>query len=56
MRKITRSWRWVNFYILRCSISIWCNLLYDHRFCFMISLLTAYFIGYILYWLIVKSR
>jgi len=25
-------------------------LLYDPRFCFMISLLTAYFIVYILYW------
>jgi len=28
----------------------------DPRFCFMISLLTAYFIVYILYWSIVKSR
>ena len=29
--KNTRKWREVNFYILRCSISILCNLLYDPR-------------------------
>jgi len=46
----------VNFYIVHWSISIRCNLLYDIRFCFMISLLTAYTIVYIPYWSTVKYR
>jgi len=50
MRKNTRKLRIVNFYILRWSISIWCYLLHAPKFCFMISLLTAYFIVYIPYW------
>jgi len=51
MRKNTKKWRLVNFYILR-----WCYILYDPRFCFMISLLTDNIIVYIPYWSTMNSR